>query len=34
LFAAPLVTTVEPTDQELMILRQEVDPQGFIIGKR
>ena len=34
LFADPLPTTTEPTDEELRILREEVDPQGFIIGKR
>jgi glutaconate CoA-transferase subunit B len=33
LFADPLPTTTEPTDEELRILREEVDPQGFIIGK-
>jgi glutaconate CoA-transferase subunit B len=33
LFADPLLTTAEPTDEELRILREEVDPQGFIIGK-
>jgi glutaconate CoA-transferase subunit B len=33
LFADPLLTTTEPTDEELRILREEVDPQGFIIGK-
>jgi len=34
LFADNLATTPEPTDDELRILRQEVDPQGLIIGKR
>jgi glutaconate CoA-transferase subunit B len=34
LFAAPLGATVEPTDRELKILREEVDPQGLVIGKR
>lgn len=33
LFTEPLQTTPEPTDAELAILRQEVDPQGFVIGK-
>jgi glutaconate CoA-transferase subunit B len=33
LFVAPLPATPEPTDAELRILREEVDPQGFIIGK-
>ncbi len=34
LFADPLPTTPEPTDEELRILREEVDPQGLVIGKR
>ncbi len=34
LFAAPLGTTAEPTDRELEILREEVDPQGLVIGRR
>ncbi|MBI5303375.1 MAG: 3-oxoacid CoA-transferase [Chloroflexi bacterium] len=34
LFADPLPVTLEPTDTELRILREEVDPQGFVIGKR
>jgi hypothetical protein len=33
LFADPLVTTPEPTDQELLILREQVDPTMRIIGK-
>jgi glutaconate CoA-transferase subunit B len=33
LFVAPLPATPEPTDAELRILREAVDPQGFIIGK-
>ncbi len=33
LFADPLPTTAEPTDQELEILREEVDPTGRVIGK-
>ncbi len=33
LFAEPLLTTPEPTDEELSILRKEVDPQGLVIGK-
>ncbi len=33
LFADPLEMTPEPTDEELRILRTEVDPQGSIIGK-
>jgi glutaconate CoA-transferase subunit B len=33
LFADPLPVTFEPTEQELRVLREEVDPQGFIIGK-
>ena len=34
LFSDPLCVTPEPADLELAILRQEVDPQGFVIGKR
>jgi hypothetical protein len=26
--------TPKPTDEELRILREEVDPAGFVIGKR
>ncbi len=33
LFAGSLEVTPEPTDEELRILRTEVDPQGTIIGK-
>jgi len=33
LFADPLPTTPEPTDEELRFLREEVDPQGLLIGK-
>lgn len=33
LFVDPLPTTPEPTDQELQILREEVDPLGLVIGK-
>lgn len=33
LFVEPLATTPEPTDEELRILREEVDPQGLLIGK-
>jgi glutaconate CoA-transferase subunit B len=33
LFADPLPATPEPTDEELRILREEVDPEGVIIGK-
>jgi glutaconate CoA-transferase subunit B len=33
LFVDPLPTTSEPTDEELHILREEVDPQGLLIGK-
>ncbi len=33
LFADPLPVTPEPTDEELRILREEVDPEGEIIGK-
>jgi glutaconate CoA-transferase subunit B len=34
LFAYPLTTTLEPTNEELRVLREAVDPQGLIIGKR
>jgi glutaconate CoA-transferase subunit B len=34
LFVDSLVTTPELLDTELRILREEVDPQGMIIGKR
>jgi glutaconate CoA-transferase subunit B len=34
LFADVLTVTPEPTEQELDILRKQVDPEGFIIGKR
>lgn len=34
LFLDPLETTSEPADTELEILRREVDPLGFVIGKR
>ena len=30
---APLPTTLSPTDEELRILREEVDPFGYIIGR-
>ncbi len=33
LFADAPATTPEPTDAELRILREQVDPQGMIIGK-
>ena len=33
LFVDPLPQTPEPTDKELKILREEVDPQGLVIGK-
>jgi glutaconate CoA-transferase subunit B len=33
LFADPVPTTPEPTDKELRLLREEVDPQGLLIGK-
>jgi glutaconate CoA-transferase subunit B len=33
LFANSILTTEEPTDDELKILREEIDPQGLIIGK-
>jgi hypothetical protein len=34
LFADPVAVNAEPTDQELRILREQIDPQGLIIGKR
>jgi glutaconate CoA-transferase subunit B len=34
LFDDPLATTPEPTDLELQILREEVDPQGLVIGRQ
>ncbi len=34
LFADPLPVTPAPTDHELQVLREQVDPQGLIIGKR
>jgi glutaconate CoA-transferase, subunit B len=34
LFADPLPINPEPADEELRILRQQIDPQGLIIGKR
>ena len=34
LFAEPLTVTPEPTDAELRILREQVDPQGFVIGRQ
>ena len=34
LFADHLSTTPEPTEQELRLLREEVDPMGRIIGKK
>jgi glutaconate CoA-transferase subunit B len=34
LFADPLATTPEPTDLELEILREQVDPQGLVIGRQ
>jgi glutaconate CoA-transferase, subunit B len=33
LFVDPLPTIAEPTDEELKILREQVDPQGRVIGK-
>ena len=33
LFVDPLPVTPEPTDDELLVLRTEVDPLGLIIGK-
>ncbi len=32
-FIEDLATTAEPTDQELRLLREEVDPTGRVIGK-
>lgn len=34
LFAAEVGVTPEPTDEELKILREEVDPLGLIIGRK
>lgn len=34
LFADPLPVTREPSEEELRILREEVDPEGVIIGKK
>ena len=34
LFKDPTATTPEPADAELEILRKDVDPQGFVIGKQ
>lgn len=34
LWADVLSVTPEPTDAELRILREEVDPAGFVIGRR
>jgi len=34
LFMDPLPVTSAPTDEELRILREEVDPEGIIIGKQ
>jgi hypothetical protein len=34
LWAGDSGVTPEPTDQELRILRDEVDPAGFAIGRR
>jgi glutaconate CoA-transferase subunit B len=34
LFIDPMQVTPEPTDKELRILREEVDPEGVIIGKQ
>ena len=34
LFDEPLPNTPKPTDEELRVLREEVDPQGLIIGKQ
>jgi glutaconate CoA-transferase subunit B len=33
LFVDPLPVTPEPADAELSVLREQVDPQGLIIGK-
>jgi hypothetical protein len=29
----PLATTVTPTEQELRLLREEVDPHRYLIGR-
>ena len=34
LFADPLCVTPEPTDRELEIFREQVDPEGLITGRR
>jgi hypothetical protein len=34
LWSDDLGVTPEPTDEELRILRDEVDPAGFVIGRR
>ena len=34
LFVEPLPVTLEPTNEELRVLREGVDPQGLIIGKK
>jgi len=34
LFVEPLPVTPEPTEEELRVLREDVDPQGLIIGKQ
>lgn len=34
LFVDPLPVTQEPTNEELNLLREEIDPQGLIIGKQ
>jgi glutaconate CoA-transferase subunit B len=34
LFADPLPITPAPTEGELAVLREEVDPQGFVIGRQ
>jgi acyl CoA:acetate/3-ketoacid CoA transferase beta subunit len=34
LWSGDLGETPEPTDDELRILRDEVDPAGFVIGRR
>ena len=31
--AEPLATTIPPTETELAILREEVDPHGYVIGR-
>jgi len=33
LFVDPLPVTPEPTDHELQVLREVVDPLGMVIGK-